>query len=496
MTVEPGTVPTWPKVVALVRPDGTGEVTINGTSHQVQAEDVPAARTTVLALVKEHTASTLGRAVRVDTTDPTGRWQLIVHPDGRVEDSGEQPSGVSAGRPPLAVPPEPTPPPAPVVNDQLSPAAARQVVSSATDEDLVVRPPTGPVAAVGPQTLAQRSPGLSSLRRQAAHTDPTTSVPVDQEPQGVPPTLDDLLQSRPALPTGPARAGWQGAVRRLTAGLVSPAAGAAEVHHRDAVAAVQRSLDGPKTIVVVNPKGGAHKTTTALLIAATFGIHRGGYTLAWDNNETRGTLGWRATPARHSNTAVDLLRDLDRFSQSTTSRVGDLDNYVRGQGSALFDVLASDEDAASAASIDAEAFRRLHLALARFYRVLVVDTGNNMRASNWQAAVDAADQLVIVSTVREDTAQSAAWLIDALLAAGHTAAVQRAVTVLAAPARSTDAELHRRLHRHFGQLTRAVVDVPYDQALVAGGPINYDTLTPISREAWLQATAAIADGLS
>lgn len=82
-------------------------------------------------------------------------------------------------------------------------------------------------------------------------------------------------------------------------------------------------------------------------------------------------------------------------------------------------MLASDEDAASAASIDADAFNRLHRTLARFYRVLVIDTGNNMRASNWQAAVAAADQLVIVSTIREDTAQSAAWLIDALHATGQ-----------------------------------------------------------------------------
>ena len=165
---------------------------------------------------------------------------------------------------------------------------------------------------------------------------------------------------------------------------------------------------------MVNPKGGAHKTTATVLIAATFGVHRGGYTLAWDNNETRGTLGWRAQPTQHTNTAVNLLTDLERFDDATRSRVGDLDHYVRSQGSAQFDVLASDEDPAAAADIDADAFRRLHATLTRFYRVLVIDTGNNMRASNWEAAVKAADQLVIISTVREDTAASAAWLIDGL----------------------------------------------------------------------------------
>lgn len=309
------------------------------------------------------------------------------------------------------------------------------------------------------------------------------------------PTLTDLLAARPEPRTGPAELGWRAAVRRLTGGLVAPAPGPAEVAQREAIASVQRTLDGPKTIVVINPKGGAHKTTTALLIAATFGVHRGGYTLAWDNNETRGTMGWRSRHAEHQNTAVNLLQDLERFADPGTARVGDLDRYVRSQGAANFDVLASDEDAASAASIDSFAFEALHRTLARFYRVMVVDTGNNMRASNWQAAIEAADQVVIVSTVREDTAQSAAWAVDALRATGHEDVVRNAVTVLADPAVRRDPELARRLHDHFGRLTRAVVDVPYDPGLVGGGPIDFESLSAESRTAWLRVTAAVADGL-
>lgn len=246
--------------------------------------------------------------------------------------------------------------------------------------------------------------------------------------------------------------------------------------------------------MVLNPKGGAHKTTATLLIAATFGIYRGGYTLAWDNNETMGTLGVRAQAARHTNTAVDLLRDLDRFGD-TRSRVGDLDNYVRSQGDAQFDALASDLDPAGAASIDDDAFRKLHTSLSRFYRVLVIDTGNNMRASNWEAAVDAADQLVIVSTIREDTGYGAASLIDGLRQKGHADKVAQAVTVLASPSKTADEQLSKRLHDHFRQLTRTVVDVPYDASLVGGGPLNVDALAPRTRAAWLQATAAIAEGL-
>ena len=284
-------------------------------------------------------------------------------------------------------------------------------------------------------------------------------------------------------------------MRKATGGLITLGPNQAEISHRRAIAAVQRSLSGPKTVVVINPKGGANKTTATLLLAATFGIHRGGYTLAWDNNETRGTMGWRANQGRHTNTAVDLLRELDRFDDARSARVGDLDNFVRSQGSAQYDVLASDEDAASAASIDADAFNALHHSLSRFYRMIVVDTGNNMRASNWDAAVTAADQIVIISTIREDTAQSAAWVADGLHEKGFSDKVANAVTILAAPSMRPDPALTSRLKDHFGLLTRAVVQVPFDPALVSGGPIRVEALSASSREAWLEATAQVADGL-
>ena len=158
-------------------------------------------------------------------------------------------------------------------------------------------------------------------------------------------------------------------------------------------------------------------------------------------------------------------------------------------------VLASDEDAASAAAIDADAFNALHRSLSRFYRMIVVDTGNNMRASNWDAALAAADQIVIVSTIREDTAQSAAWVADALNEKGFKDKVANAVTVLAAPSLRPDPDLTARLTDHFGRLTRAVVQVPFDPALVSGGPIDMNALSAASKNAWLQATALVADGL-
>ncbi|MBG6238646.1 MinD-like ATPase involved in chromosome partitioning or flagellar assembly [Mycetocola sp. CAN_C7] len=361
----------------------------------------------------------------------------------------------------------------------------------ALSETSVSNPPADPAP-------DQPAPGLDALFAMAGSASMGSALvpaPAADAADEAAPTLDDFLQSRPSAPDGPAKMGWQRVVRRMTGGLISPKPGKAERAHRHAISRVQRSMRGPRTIVVLNPKGGAHKTTATLLLAATFGIHRGGSTLAWDNNETRGTLGWRAQPSRHSNTAVDLLRDLDKFADVKSARVGYLDSYVRAQGDAQFDVLASDEDAAASSTIDAAAFKSLHHTLSRFYRVLVIDTGNNMRASNWEAAVDAADQLVVVTTVNEETAASAAWLLDGLRQKGHQDKVSKAVTILSSPGDTVQPELTQRLHAHFAALTRVVLEVPYDPGFQSGGPLNVDVLMPQTREAWLQVTAAVADGL-
>ncbi|GEP27666.1 MULTISPECIES: chromosome partitioning protein [Cryobacterium] len=524
------TVPdTTADIIAEVQTDTTGEVTINGATRTVTGNDEAGVREEIIGLVVE-TARTRGQSVLLQVSDEQGDWPLTVHPNGRVESAGP----VVVGRHPKPAHTVPLPvqnnsprPAVPIEADArtpfaalLQPPAAEAAADEPDDEPVsLFESLLAPLAvAVEPRASvggAERTPSLpvasAPVTSVPVTSVPVTSVPVTSRPATspfvtspaaaaaatsttVPPNLADFLSSRPPAPTGPAEHGWQGAMRRLTGGLVSLAPSPTEQMQRSAISAVQRSLNGPRTIVVLNPKGGAHKTTATLLIAATFGIYRGGYTLAWDNNETMGTLGVRAQAARHTNTAVDLLRDLDRFGDAR-SRVGDLDNYVRSQGDAQFDALASDLDPAGAASIDDVAFRKLHTTLSRFYRVLVIDTGNNMRASNWEAAVETSDQLVIVSTIREDTGYGAASLLDGLRQKGHADKVAQAVTVLASPSKTADEQLSARLHDHFRQLTRTVVDVPYDASLVGGGPLNVDALAPRTRSAWLQATAAIAEGL-
>ncbi|MDO5662288.1 MAG: chromosome partitioning protein, partial [Brachybacterium sp.] len=315
-------------------------------------------------------------------------------------------------------------------------------------------------------------------------------------PEAAPlPTLEDLRSASAPVEDAPATRGWQGFITRLTGRRIAPRPHPRELQEREFQARIRRPVDTSKNIVVVNLKGGAHKTTASLMIAATLGLVRGGSVVAWDNNETRGTLGWRGHQADHHATAVDLLHDMDELN-SPGATVAQLDRYMRPQTQSQFDILASDDNPGSAAFVDASAFDRLNDLLSRFYRMKVIDTGNNVRASNWLAAVESADQLVIISTIREDTFNAAAWMIDELRATGYADKVDQAVTVLSQSSpKKVDPVLHKRLLQHFGAHTRAVHEVPFERQFVDGSTLDWSRISPATKNAWLAATASIVAGL-
>ena len=292
----------------------------------------------------------------------------------------------------------------------------------------------------------------------------------------------------------PATWGWRGALTRWSGGAIAPQRSRAERRHEDERASVQREFDGPRTIVFLNPKGGAAKTTSVLAAGYTFGTVRGGGVVAWDNNETRGTLGIRALRGSHQNTTRELLDDLGKFT-GADARIGDLASYVRTQGDAHFDVLASDERPGVTGTIRAQDFGDVHRLLERFYRLILVDTGNNMRAENWLAAAEAADLLVVTSTVREDTGYSGLWMLDALQDAGYPNLKYKTVAVLSDPSDRVDDGLARDLVEVYGQRTRGVHRVPFDPALVPGSVLPYRDLSKETRRAWLSVCAGMATAL-
>src|SRR4051812_38602888 len=209
-------------------------------------------------------------------------------------------------------------------------------------------PPQGPPPS-GPPTVA-----------------PPSAAEQLAEPRRVMTATHFLERRADAAEAGPATWGWRGRLRRWSGGTIKPRMNAAERVYTQDRALIQKDFDGPVTIAFINPKGGAAKTTGVLAAGYTFGTVRGGGVVAWDNNETRGTLGIRGARSVHRKTTKELLADMGKFADVSQSRIGDLGSYVRSQGDAHFDVLASDESPNVTGQIHADDFNSLHQLLTRF----------------------------------------------------------------------------------------------------------------------------------
>ena len=308
------------------------------------------------------------------------------------------------------------------------------------------------------------------------------------------PTAEEFARRRMAKPAEPtATMGARALLRKGTMGLVKLAPGRHEQEYKQDVEMVRRNFGGLRQVTVVNPKGGAGKTVAVLLLAMTFGQKRGGYVLAWDNNETQGTLGMRAQQDFHARTVRDMMRDLHLF-RGAHGRVGDLSQYVRAQGEGMFDVLASDESATAGEMLTASAFGEIREIVSRFYKLIFVDTGNNVRAQNWQAAMDATDQLVITMSARNDSAETAARMLDHLEQSGRQRLVRQAVSIVSMPPTRKDIDLPA-IQRHFAARTRAVLLAPYEKLIDSGEPLRYGQLSANTKDAWLKIAAAVAEGL-
>lgn len=290
-----------------------------------------------------------------------------------------------------------------------------------------------------------------------------------------------------------ARRGVRGALARVGVPL-EPAA--AELRERAEVDAVSRHWAGPRTIAIVNGKGGANKTPTTALLSAVFARNGGSGVLAWDNNETRGTLGWRTEQDEHDATVQSLLPATDSLL-SAEARTADIGHFVHHQNADKYDVLRSNPTMlATEQRISSADFDRLHTVATKFYRLVFIDSGNDESAERWLRMIDHTDQLVIATTALGEHAEAGALLLEALLQRDANSArlARDAVVVVSQSERTGPASDVRRVAAGFAPLARRAVTIPFDPEM-HGGRLSFETLAPRTRRAWLRAAAAVAEGL-
>jgi MinD-like ATPase involved in chromosome partitioning or flagellar assembly len=488
-------------MTATIHPDGATSLDTAGELSQENHTSVPDARRAVInkaRMLAEHT----GRETRLQIGDPSGARTILVAADGTSR-------------------PEPAAPAAPASLAD-APAVAEDpgdyTLTSVTAPQINIDNPTDP-APVSAAESSSAHPFLPASPAPAQHEEPTPAQPTATVENEAPtrraslhPTADrteapapaeSSPASREALPSfvdrpevqAPAQHGWRGLVNSTGLGLaLAPAAG--ELSQRHDETAVATHWAGPRTIAVLNAKGGAGKTPTVICLAAVFARLSGGGVLAWDNNNSLGSLGWRTFDSGHQASVVDLLEQAEHF-MTTEARVGDLSGYVHHQPADRYDVLRSDDRSGDQERhmVTGDEVERLHAVAAKYYRAIIMDSGNTERGANWQAMIAHTDQVVLPVKSVDESAEGASRVLAALQAGNdHAQALARNAVVIVLCAEPAHQKKAKELASRFAPHVRAVAMIPYDRALVEGR-VRYSAMTPATRRAWLHAGAAVREGL-
>lgn len=350
--------------------------------------------------------------------------------------------------------------------------------------------------AIGAET--HPSPDPSADKSQPQTPAPVTTAPASEPSAGqllAGPSVPRHHERKSFIAEGPvlapAKQGWRGTASKIGLRL-NPAS--KELLWRQDVKLVSQHWPGPRTIAVANGKGSANKTPTTVMLAAVLARYGGAGVLAWDNNETRGSLAWRTQRAGHSSTVLDLVPQAEALL-GTGAQSAEMSYFAHHQPEDKFDVLHSDQSVDGMHAVSGAEVEAIHRVAAKYYRMIIMDSGNNERAVNWLAMIERSQQLVVPCTNVEDTAEAGARMLEALTNRDeHSRKIaQNAVAIISMRNPGKDPNMDR-IVKDFAPLVREVVTIPYDKALVSG-VIHFDALNNTTKRAWLRAAAAVAKGL-
>lgn len=448
--------------------DGTATLRENGRSEKITQDSADQAQEAVIATLISR-AQAEQATLRAITSDqpPT---MLDIHPNGTV-------SVVDQDHPAEPEPSEPT---------DAAEKDAGPEVEAATQQPSIPNPvahepaetastpaPAAPQEKVNPLTGEAPQPGTRRAARTRRESRESFLTPQQIEE--------------------PAAQGWRGLLSTL--GMrIKP--GAKERSERDDRQAVSQHWPGPRTIAIVNGKGGANKTPTTVCLSAVFARSGGGGILAWDNNQTRGTLPWRTEKGPHDSTILDLLDRTDSLL-ATGAQSADLARFVHHQTGDRYDVLRSKpKELADRQRFHEDDVDAIHAVASKFYRLIFIDSGNDESDPMWLRMIEHTDQLVVATTTEDDKAESAALLLETLEAGSEASAAlaDNAVVVVSQSNSTAPKASVERVRKGFEPLARSAVSIPYDPAMVRG-MLTFNALNNSTQRAWLHAAAEVARGI-
>ena len=393
------------------------------------------------------------------TTEPTTTEPTTTEPT-TTEPAAPKPTGSNPTAAPITAVPPTTSTPTPPTPTDLAPAAARQPTPPPTTEP---KPATPLPAALDPAALERVKPRRRLTADSIRHEQVVT--PDQQVP----------------------RFGWRAAVYSATGGRVNLGIGAAERDWLELLDRVRRPLAGARQIAVTSIKGGVGKTTVAACLGLMLAEYRGDGVVAVDADPDAGTLADRLSGAA-TVTVRDLLANLDKIKS-----LGHFTEYTSLAG--RLRVLAGEQDPAMGEAFRREEYQLVCRALARYFDIVITDSGTGLVHSTMRGTLELADRLIVVGSPTVDGASRASKTLDWLLAHGHERLVEDAVLVLCQDRGSHRVD-HAQLYQHFAQRCRHVIEIPADQHLYSGGVIDPAMLQPATRQAYVELAAVVADGFS
>lgn len=471
MAIDKSRIREFPPISITIKDETGGELLIGASQQTVVGGSEVEVRRELLGLVVAH-ARTGGSPVRVTTRDQEGIGVLLVSPDGEIEE--EYAEALEEAPEPVPAATTPAERPTPSSRDD-RPSSASAALAGTTDSfDSIVKGLERPL----PEPVAPATEAPAPAGEAAGEKLPRRSLRDSQSFLAVQDNIE------------PAKKGWQG--KANTFGL-SLAPGAAELAERADEHLVSRIYSGPRTIAVVNQKGGAAKTPTAICLAAVFG-RAGGSVLAWDNNETTGSLPWRVERGDHARSALQVLERSSHLL-SDTARAADINAFVHRQTADKYDALFSDQDIDGEHEITADEVDVLHAVASKYFNVILMDSGNNHRAANWRQMIRHTDQLVVSTTTVEDRVEGARLTLQGLAGRDERTAQLAADAIVIVSQEQPGHEKLAQLHAEkFRPYVCEVHVIPFDPAL-KDGVIHFGALRPATQRAWLAAAASVAKGL-
>jgi MinD-like ATPase involved in chromosome partitioning or flagellar assembly len=295
---------------------------------------------------------------------------------------------------------------------------------------------------------------------------------------------DDVLlppRSRPPV------TGWRAALYAATGGRYNPGPSDADLVREELLTRIRRHLPGGHHVAVSSMKGGVGKTTVSAVLGLTLAEHRGDRVVAVDANPDAGTLADRLT-GEIGVTVRQMLDNLDSIDSMVA-----VSHYTSLAG--RLQVLASEQDPAMSEAFNRDEYERICAVLARFFNIIITDSGTGLVHSAMEGTLALADSLIVVGSPTVDGASRASKTLDWLVAHGYAEQVAQAIVVLSGDRVSPVID-REAVRAHFRPRVRAVVEIPYDPHLVTGGLLDLDAMRPATRDAFLGLGALVADRFS